>query len=82
MIVAEDITARFFNVISLFKGQIPIIAIQVQLLEVGDVRTLAFTRVLDHITLGTEEEDEAAEPTDRSYWIAKGSADTVALPNN
>ena len=79
VIVAEDITARFFNVISLLNGQIPIIAIQVQLLEVGDMRTLVFTRVLDHITLGTEDEDEAAEPTDRSYWVAKGSAATVAL---
>ncbi len=79
VIVAEDITARFFNVISLLNWQIPIIAIQVQLLEVGEVRTLVFTRVLDHITLATEDEDEAAEPTDRSYWVAKGSAATVAL---
>jgi predicted transport protein len=79
VIVAEDITARFFNVISLLNGQIPIIAIHVQLLEVAQVRTLVFTRVLDHITLATDEEDEAAEPTDRTYWIAKGSQTTVSL---
>jgi hypothetical protein len=78
VIVAEDITARFFNVISLLNGQIPIIAIHVQLLEVGDTRTLVFTRVLDHVSLGTED-DEVAEPTDRRYWIAKGSEQSVAL---
>lgn len=79
VIVAEEITARFFNVISLLNGQIPIIAIQVQLLEVGEVRTLVFTRVLDHVTLATEEEDEATEPADRAYWVAKGSQATVSL---
>lgn len=79
VIVAEDITARFFNVISLLNGQIPIIAIHVQLLEVGDVRTLVFTRVLDHITLATDEADETAEPADRSYWLNKGSQETLAV---
>lgn len=79
VIIAEDITARFFNVISLLNGQIPIVAIHVQLLEIGDARTLVFTRVLDHITLGTEEEDGAEEPTDRTYWVARGSQQTVAL---
>ena len=77
VIAAEEITARFFNVISLLNGQIPIVAIQVQLLEVGDVRTLVFTRVLDHVTLGTDEDDAAAEPTDRAYWVTKGSPETV-----
>ena len=79
VIVAEDITARFFNVISLLNGQIPIIAIQAQLLEVGQVRTLVFTRVLDHVTLATDGEDEASEPADRSYWVQKGSEATVSL---
>ena len=71
VIVAEEITARFFNVISLLNGQIPIIALQVQLIEIGDVRTLFFTKVLDHVVLGAEEED--SEPTDRAYWISQKS---------
>lgn len=79
VIVAEEITARFFNVISLLNGQIPIIAIQVNMIRLGDVHTLVFTRVLDHVTLGTEEEDEGAEPTDRAYWERKGSTDSAAL---
>lgn len=79
VIVAEEITARFFNVISLLNGQIPIIAIQVNMIRVGVAHTLVFTRVLDHVTLGTEEEDEGAEPTDRTYWEGKGSPESLAL---
>jgi len=79
VIVAEEITARFFNVISLLNGQIPIVALQVQLLEVNGVRTLVFTKVLDRIILGSED-DESAEPTDRNYWLTqKGSAATIEL---
>ena len=36
VIVAEDITSRFLNVISLFNGHIPIVAIQVTAVETGD----------------------------------------------
>ncbi len=79
MIVAEEITARFFNVISLFNGFIPIIAIQVAAIEVApDEVTLVFTKVLDRMTLGTEEEDEG-EPTDRNYWEAKTAPQVLKL---
>ena len=79
VIVAEEITARFFNVISLFNGFIPIIAIQVAAIEVApDEVTLVFTKVLDRITLGTEEEDEG-EPTDRNYWEAKTAPQVLKL---
>lgn len=79
VIVAEEITARFFNVISLFNGFIPIIAIQVAAIEVApDQVTLVFTKVLDRITLGTEDQDEG-EPTDRYYWDAKASQEMLKL---
>jgi hypothetical protein len=35
VIIAEDITSRFLNVISLFNGAIPLIAIQMQALNMG-----------------------------------------------
>jgi hypothetical protein len=79
VIVAEQITARFFNVISLFNGFIPIIAIQVSALEIGDAMTLAFTTVLDRSTLAVEEEEEQDEPRDRGYWENKASPSTLAL---
>ena len=79
VIVAEDITSRFLNVISLFNGHIPLVAIKMQALEVGDRNTLVFTRVLDEIQLGLDEEDEPAEPTDRAYWEKTAAKATVKL---
>lgn len=68
VIIAEDITSRFLNVISLFNGYIPIIAIQVKALKIEDTISLFFTTVLDVNNLGTEEEDDEKEITDRKYW--------------
>lgn len=81
VIVAEDITGRFMNVISLFNGTIPLIAIQMQAIKVGNDMTLVFTKVMDEITRGPVDEDEDAEsaPTDRNYWITKGSTETVQM---
>lgn len=79
VIVAENITARFFNVISLLNGQIPILAIKVSVIEVESSRILMFTRVLDHISLALEDEDEGAEATDRDYWLRKGAPQTVGM---
>ncbi len=79
VIIAEEITARFFNVISLFNGFIPIVAIQVSAIEVGDSVTLVFTTVLDQVTLGVEEEEEQDEPADRTYWLQRASAETLAV---
>ena len=80
IIVAEDITSRFLNVINLFNGMIPLIAIQMKALKVENKIGLVFTTVVDQLTLGLVEEDEAGqEPTDRSYWEARGSKKTVAM---
>jgi len=79
VIVAEEITARFFNVISLFNGFIPIIAVQVQAIEVSGALTLVCTTVLDRMVLGTEDDEAAEEPRDRTYWEAKGSKATLSL---
>lgn len=67
VIVAEDITTRFFNVISLFNGQIPIIAIQINLLDVGGNLTLHASTILDLIPRIEDEETEI-QSTDRDYW--------------
>lgn len=78
VLIAEDITSRFLNVISLFNGNIPFIAIQMKAIKVGDSMTLFFTTVIDVLSLGTEEEDEL-EVVDRKYWEAKGSKDSLKL---
>jgi hypothetical protein len=80
VIVAEDITSRFLNVISLFNGHIPLVAIKLQAVQVGNEIGLIFTTVLDELPLGLPEEDETVqELTDRDYWEAKGSDETVGL---
>jgi hypothetical protein len=80
VIVAEDITSRFLNVIGLFNGMIPLVAIQMNVLKIGDHIGLVFTTVLDHMPLGLiDEDEEVAEATDRAYWEQRGSKKTVAL---
>lgn len=80
VIVAEDITSRFLNVISLFNGFIPLVAIQLRALQIGDVLTLSATRVLDKMTLGAaDDEDEAEQATDRAYWEQKSTKASVVL---
>jgi len=79
VIIAEEITNRFFNVISLFNGFIPLIAIQLNLLEVNGCLTINSTKVLDNQTLGTDEEDSPALSTDRSYWEKKSSKQMLAV---
>lgn len=71
VIVAEDITSRFLNVISLFNGFIPLIAIQMKCVEVNGAVTLLATKVLDVLPLGTEDEDESGGATDRDYWVKR-----------
>lgn len=81
VLVAEDITGRFLNVISLFNGTMPLIAIQMQALKVGDNMTLVFTKVMDELSRGLVDEDEDAQaaPTDRAYWEKRATKATVAL---
>jgi predicted transport protein len=80
VLIAEDITSRFLNVISLFNGFIPIMALQLTAIEVPEGIGLQFTKVLDTVRLGYVDEDETAEPTDRNYWENKrGTPKTVKM---
>ena len=47
VIIAEEITSRFLNVIGLFNGNIPLIAIQLTTYKNGDEYFLTFNKVLD-----------------------------------
>lgn len=81
VLIAEDLTSRFLNVISLFNGMVPFIAVQMQALKVGENTTLVFTTVVDELSRGFVDEDEDAEaaPTDRGYWENRATQSTVAL---
>ena len=80
VIVAEDITSRFLNIISLFNGMIPLVAVQMNALKYENKISLVFTTVLDQIRLGLAGDDEEMqEPTDRHYWDNRGSKSTMAM---
>lgn len=81
VIVAEEITSRFLNVISLFNGNIPLIAIQLTAYKSEDNYFLTFNKILDEMTLGlVDEDEELSEVTDRNYWESKkGTPKTVKI---
>lgn len=83
VIVAEEITSRFLNVISLFNGTIPLIAIQMNAFQLGDSVSLVFTTVIDQVRFGyVEEDEEVHEATDRAYWESRCSRQTVEMADD
>ncbi|MBK9387520.1 MAG: hypothetical protein IPN34_22125 [Planctomycetes bacterium] len=80
VLVAEDITSRFLNVIGLFNGFIPLIAIQLSALRIGDSITLSIAKVLDETRLGLVEDDEEVQPVaDRAYWEERAGKPMLAV---
>lgn len=80
VIIAEDITSRFLNVISLFNGSVPLIAIQMSAIRVGEYLSLLFTTVVDQMTRGlVGEDEEVQEVANRDYWEHRGTKETVAM---
>lgn len=76
VIVAEEITNRFFNVIGLLNKAIPIVALQLNAFLMDDKLCVNFTRVLDVIE---EVEDESGEQVDRKYWETRASKKSLDL---
>jgi len=79
VIVAEEITNRFFNVIALMNRSIPIIAIQLNGIKVEDKIVLHATKVLDIYEPPEDEEDLGLETVDRSYWENKSNPKSISL---
>ena len=80
VIVAEEITARFFNVIRLLNRAVPVIAIQLSAFRFGDEVVLHFTRVLDTYEFSAEpEEEESTEQVDLAYWQKKNKPESLAV---
>jgi hypothetical protein len=72
VIVAESITNRFLNVIQLFSGSIPLIAIQANAVRVGDTTTISLIRLIDSTELRLDDTSEVSvKGADRSYWASK-----------
>ena len=80
VIVAEEITSRFFNVIRLLNRAVPLIAVQLSAFQLGDEVILQFIRVLDTYEFGGEEEEESGstELADRPYWDKRARHEALA----
>ncbi len=75
VIVAEEITARFFNVIRLLNRAIPLIALQLSAFPVTkDEIILHGIKVLDIYEEAESEEEEGGAQVDRRYWERRASA--------
>lgn len=85
VLVAEDVTSRFLNIMGLLAGNIPLIAIQLVALQMGDKIALHFVHVLDQTTLRTDDAYEAtsegvgAPDTDRNYWESRVGTGIMGL---
>ena len=77
VIVAEDVTSRFLNVITLLAGSIPLIAIQIHGLQVGEAFTLVATRVVDMTAGQPNEDDDGGDPVDRTSWERRSSRESL-----
>ena len=78
VIIAEDITSRFLNIISLFNGHVPLIALQMSAIKIGDNVGLNFVKVFDEMSFGLIDADEEVNMvSDRDYWLKRGTKKTV-----
>lgn len=81
--VAEDITSRFLNVLSLLAGTVPLVAIQINALQVGQSLVLDFVRVLDQRLLRRDDVAETKLQTvDRSYWVQKSASAVIQVADD
>lgn len=75
VIVAEEITARFFNVIRLLNRAVPLIALQLSAFPIGKDEIIVHAiKVLDIYEEAEPEEEEGGAQVDRRYWERRASA--------
>lgn len=81
VLIAENIATRSLNVITLFSGSIPIIAIQVNALNVDGKIVVTFLRVVDSTKLRKDDQVNPTDlkPTDRSDWVSRVGPGIIEL---
>ncbi|MFH1119500.1 MAG: hypothetical protein V1775_06720 [Bacteroidota bacterium] len=67
VLIAESFDRRYFNVIQLMSLNIPMIAIQADLLDVNGVLILSFSKIID-IYIEPEEDEEDVKQVNESTW--------------
>lgn len=68
VLIAENFNRRYFNVIQILSLNVPMIAIQADLLEINKQRVLNFTKILD-IYEEIAEDDEETKVVNENTWV-------------
>jgi len=68
VLIAESFDRRYFNVIQILSLNVPMIAIQADLLEIGGEYVLNFSKVLD---IYVEPEEEEETKVNEKTWVEK-----------
>ncbi|HXE89712.1 MAG TPA: hypothetical protein VNK82_01980 [Terriglobales bacterium] len=79
VIVAEEITNRFFNVIWLLNRSIPIIAIKLNALIIDGKMTLCFTKVLDIFETPEGRDPVQPQAATRQEWVDYSAPESIAV---
>jgi len=79
VLITEEITNRFFNVIGLMNRSIPIIAIQLNAIKIDNRVVLNFTKVLDIYEAPEDETPISGEEVGRPYWEKKANSKSIAI---
>ena len=81
VIVAEQITSRFFNVIRLLNRSVPIIAVQLNAFKIDEASIVLHGVTVLDVAEETPEEYAAgeAETTDRKYWETKRDPQSLSV---
>lgn len=78
VLIAEDVTRRFFNVINRFSPSIPIIAIKANIVEVNGKKALHFTPILTPYQESVTQAISSRQQSSESDW-QKQSPATLAV---
>jgi hypothetical protein len=81
VIVAEEITSRFFNVIRLLNRAVPLVAIQLSAFQINNDVVLQFIRVLDTNEFNANGDDEGPESpaTTRADWENRTKSEILSV---
>jgi hypothetical protein len=73
VLIAERITKRFFNVIQILSGSVPLVAIQANVIKSPTGHSLHFTKILDVYEEVDDEVSQDGDSFDEAYWKKKSN---------
>lgn len=79
VIVAEQITSRFFNILRLLNRAVPMIAVQLSAFRIDDSIVLHSVTVLDVVEEIADVDVDQVEQADRAYWEKKSDPASLSV---